>query len=237
MSKTLKNKQQNSKNVKCVENIFNAMNEHINLIVSNSVELKKECNNIKSLCKKIFNDYKESNNEKNTTRKKILSVSISKPKKEQVVRKSPEPNSFNVIFTDIIEEINCNASLEIPSQTKYIIATKICKLWKKQNYSIEEAKKLMYDKYNIQISYHTKKQTNVTNIDNMYKDIEYNEINGCYVYGWDLNGNSIYEPTLGLSMIAPQYQHAGMEWREVLDLRFSQLEPCERQDIELYTGN
>ena len=103
---------------------------------------------------------------------------------------------------------------------------------------MEQAKQFMYNKYDIKISYTSVRELNVTNETNMYKDIEYNELIGKYVYGWDLNGNSLYEPTLGVSIIAPEYINSGTEWRTVLDQRYSKLDQSDREcKLENYTGN
>lgn len=150
----------------------------------------------------------------------------------------PEPSSLCVIFQSIVEEIRCNASIEV-AHMRYKIASTICR-WLKQKKigSIEEGKKLMYNKFNIIVNYNSTKKLNVTTEDTMYKDVEYNEVLGKFVYGWDLNGDSVYEPTIGVSIVPPEYINAGYEWRQVLDHRYSKLDPSERLcDLDRYTGN
>jgi hypothetical protein len=152
--------------------------------------------------------------------------------------KTNDPTSFNIIFTSILEEINCNASLEVPNVMKHRIAYTICKMWAKKKIPIEQAKKFMYEKYKINISYQTDRQLNVSTEETKHNDVEYNELLGKYVYGWDLNGDAVYEPTIGIRIMAPEYVNAGNEWRQVLDHRYSKIDPCDREcELFHYTGN
>ena len=181
-----------------------------------------------------FNKYliKAKTKEHSQTRNKSIRI------KKTPALPPPEPSSLCIIFQSIVEEIKCNASIEV-AHMRYKMASTICR-WLKQKKidSIEAGKKLMYKKYNIHVNYDSTKKLNVTTEETMGKDIEYNEVLGKYVYGWDLNGDCVYEPTIGISIIPPEYMNAGYEWRQVLDHRYSKLDPSERLcALERYTGN
>jgi hypothetical protein len=150
---------------------------------------------------------------------------------------SDQPIPFNVMFNNISEEIKSNTGLEMSMKERLNIATRICKLHINKQIPLEEAKRLMYEKHNITINYPTRDFT-VVDEDNFGRILENNELIGKFVYGWDSNGNAVYEPTLGVSIVSPKYKNAGNEWRQMLDVRYSKIDPSEREcALEDYTGN
>ena len=88
--------------------------------------------------------------------------------------------------------------------------------------SFEESKDIIYKKYNIFISYQVGHDNDRANRENMNVEREYDEYCGQSIYGWDDDGEVLYEPTFGAFIEPPSFKEGGPRWREILDHRWEQ---------------
>lgn len=139
----------------------------------------------------------------------------------------------------ILKELKYNMSITTPLSDRFNIANEILKLMRKDEMTLDNAKKIVYKKYDIFITHPVEYDTTKTDENNMNIEREYDEIRGCIVYGWNDDGEALYEPTFGANITPPTHKQSGYKWREVLENRWEQRSNYDNDEDELdtYIGN
>ena len=71
---------------------------------------------------------------------------------------------------------------------------------------------------------------NKTNNQNVHIERDYDEYSGGIVYGWDSDGEVLYEPTFGAYIGAPTFKKSGRQWRHGKDRRTYMGDPVLPED-------
>ena len=206
----------------------NASNEDITKLRS---EFFKEYTRIKKIViKKLKEDEKNKEKENNKN-------SRTRQKKEEYKKKQDE-EIMREFSSFTMKELKYNLPMTTSMKDRVQIFRDIVFLSKSEKISLEEAKKNIYQKKGIYIVQEVDQDTNRTDVNNMYDEREYDEYRGSPVYGWNDEGEALYEPTVGANIIAPEYRHAGFEWRNVLEERWLQRSYIEEgETLDTYRGN
>jgi hypothetical protein len=164
----------------------------------------------------------------------------NKTVKEEVV-KEIKKNDTNFINMKkyILKELKYNMSPVTTSLTeRFSIAQEVLKLMRKSNITLTSAKCIVYTKYNIFITHPVEFDTSKTDENNMHEEREYDEIRGCIVYGWNDDGDVLYDPTFNANITPPTYKQSCHRWREVLENRWEQRSYCDpEEELDTYIGN
>uniref|UniRef100_A0A6C0BS66 Uncharacterized protein n=1 Tax=viral metagenome TaxID=1070528 RepID=A0A6C0BS66_9ZZZZ len=179
----------------------------------------------------------ENENIYDTPKKKTVKKEIVK---EEIV-KEIKKNDTNLINMKkyILKELKYNMSPVTTSLTeRFSIAQEVLKLMRKSNITLTSAKCIVYTKYNIFITHPVEFDTSKTDENNMHEEREYDEIRGCIVYGWNDDGDVLYEPTFNANITPPTYKQSCHQWREVLENRWEQRSYCDpEEELDTYIGN
>lgn len=136
----------------------------------------------------------------------------------------------------VIRELKENMSKSTPIDKRNRIAQRVIN---EMNHgkTFEEAKDTIYKKYKIFISYQVGHDNDRTNHENMNIEREHDEYSGKNIYGWDDNGEVLYEPTFGAFIDPPSFKEGGPRWREILDHRWEKLSSYEDDEtIDSFKG-
>lgn len=137
----------------------------------------------------------------------------------------------------LIVELKANLPHTTSIQKRHFIAQKVLNEMEKNSVTLDEAKQNVYAQYNIQVMYTIPVDLNKTNEHNMDIERDYDEYSGRIVYGWDDDGEAVYEPTFGANIEAPTFKKAGPMWRQLLDNRWEQRSWYEEDEtIDDYRG-
>lgn len=170
-----------------------------------------------------------------------IDINVLKEMKLRLVQnkeRQKEMKKQSKMLKYVIKELKYNMSKSTPMETRNKIAQKVINEMNNKKISFEEAKKKIYLDNCIYISYIISDDDDTrTNKDNMNVEREYDEYSGRVVYGWDDDGELVYEPTIGLNIEAPTFRNGGPLWRELLDRRWEQ-RSCYNEDdvIDDYQG-
>jgi 6-pyruvoyl-tetrahydropterin synthase len=142
------------------------------------------------------------------------------------------------IFKYLLKELKYNMPVTTPLKTRLEIGKEVMDHMANTNISLIEAKGIVYDKHGIYITNPVSENTDVTDEHNMHIEREYDEFRGCIVYGWNDDGEALYEPTFGAIITPPTFKEAGPKWREVLEQRWEQRSYYDDdEELDTYIGN
>ena len=142
----------------------------------------------------------------------------------------------NINSEFIMRELKYNLLDNSSLSNRKLIVKEILKEFKKSK-SFELAKSTVYLKRNIVIVNQVSIDPNRSDENNKMIERDYDELRGCIVYGWDDDGEPLYEETYGCLIVSPTFKEAGHTWREVLQERWEQRSYCsEDENIDEYDG-
>ena len=142
------------------------------------------------------------------------------------------------IMKYLVKELKYNMSLTTPLRKRLKIAQEVIKDMEENSTTLEKSKESVYKKYDIFITKNVNLNVDVTDENNMDIEREYDEFRGSIVYGWDADGEALYEPTFGAYIVPPTFKEAGPKWREVLEERWEQRSHYEEDEaLDNYIGN
>lgn len=184
----------------------------------------------KKILKKQKDDSK--NNEKENDKKSIITQKKEEYKKKQDEEIMREFSAFTM------KELKYNLPMTASMKDRVQIFKDIVFLSRSEKIPLNVAKNIVYQKKSIYIVQEVDHDTNRTDVNNMNDEREYDEYRGSPVYGWDDDGEALYEPSIGANIIPPEYRHAGFKWRSVLEDRWLQRSYFEEEEtIDTYRGN
>ena len=141
------------------------------------------------------------------------------------------------IMKFLIMELKANMPHTTIVQKRHVIAQKVMNEMHTNALSLEDAKNKIYPMYDINITQNIPMDVNKTNEQNMHIERDYDEYSGRIVYGWDSDGEVLYEPTFGAYIDAPTFKNSGIKWREVLNNRWEPLSFYdEDEELDDFTG-
>ena len=136
----------------------------------------------------------------------------------------------------LIRELKENMSKSTPMHERNRIAQRIINKMN-EGISFDDAKEQVYLQQNIRISYKVGTDNDRTNHENKDVEREYDEYSGKSIYGWDDDGEVLYEPTFGCLIEAPSFKEGGFRWREILENRWEQRSSYDEDEtIHDFTG-
>lgn len=169
-------------------------------------------------------------------KKKSSSKSVKKEDEQQPSR-TPDPNLLNM-KKFLLKELKYNMPITTPLSSRFDISNEVLRMMRKDNLNLDAAKQIVYKKHNIFITHPVEYDTMKTDENNMDVEREYDEIRGSVVYGWDDDGEALYEPTFGANITPPTHKNAGYKWREVLENRWEQRSNYDYdEELDTYIGN
>ena len=148
---------------------------------------------------------------------------------EPVLKKN---NNSEFIMRELKYNLLNNSSLS----NRTLIVKEILKEFKKSK-DFDLAKFIVYKKRNIVIVNPVSVDPNRSDENNKMIERDYDELRGCVVYGWNDDGEPLYEETYGCLIVPPTFKEAGHTWREVLQERWEQRSYCsEDENMDEYDG-
>lgn len=165
--------------------------------------------------------------------KKTKKVKKEKPQQSR----TPDVNLSNM-KKFILKELKYNMPITTPLCNRFDISNEVLRIMRKENLNLDSAKQIVYKKHNVFITHSVEYDTMKTDENNMDVEREYDELRGSVVYGWDDDGEALYEPTFGANITPPTHKNAGYRWRAVLENRWEQRSnyDCD-EDLDTYIGN
>ena len=165
--------------------------------------------------------------------KKTKKVKKEKPQQSR----TPDVNLSNM-KKFILKELKYNMPITTPLCDRFDISNEVLRIMRKENLNLDSAKQIVYKKHNVFITHSVEYDTMKTDENNMDVEREYDELRGSVVYGWDDDGEALYEPTFGANITPPTHKNAGYRWRAVLENRWEQRSnyDCD-EDLDTYIGN
>ena len=154
---------------------------------------------------------------------------ISASEKINEAKHAENVNKSNLLKF-VIRELKENMSKSTPIEKRNKIAQRVINEMNNGK-TFEHAKDTIYNKYNIFISYQVGKDNDRTNRENMCVEREYDEYSGRSIYGWDDDGEVLYEPTFGAIIDPPSFREGGPRWREILDHRWEKRSCCNDEEV------
>lgn len=151
--------------------------------------------------------------------------------------KTPDVNLSNM-KKFLLKELKYNMPITTPLSHRFDISNEVLRIMRKDNLNLDSAKQIVYKKHNVFITHPVEYNTMKTDENNMDVEREYDELRGSVVYGWDDDGEALYEPTFGANITPPTHKNAGYRWRSVLENRWEQRSnyDCD-EELESYLGN
>ena len=148
---------------------------------------------------------------------------------EPVLKKN---NNSEFIMRELKYNLLNNSSLS----NRTLIVKEILKEFKKSK-DFDLAKFIVYKKRNIVIVNPVSVDPNRSDENNKMIERDYDELRGCVVYGWNDDGEPLYEETYGCLIVPPTFKEAGHTWREVLQERWEQRSNCsDDENMDEYDG-
>lgn len=158
-------------------------------------------------------------------RLRLVTPNNSKNKSKQDLKMNPTKHAENInksnLLKFLVRELKENMSKSTPMHERNRIAQKIINKMN-EGLSFDDAKLFVYKQYNIHISYIVGTDNDRTNHENKDVEREYDEYSGKSIYGWDDDGEVLYEPTFGCLIEPPTFKEGGLRWREILENRWEQ---------------
>lgn len=170
---------------------------------------------------------------------RLKTKKVKKVKKEEKPQQSRTPDvNLSNMKKFLLKELKYNMPITTPLSDRFDISNEILRLMRKENLNLDGAKQIVYKKHNIFITHPVEYDTMKTDENNMDVEREYDELRGSAVYGWDDDGEALYEPTFGANITPPTHKNAGYRWRAVLENRWEQRSTydCD-EELDTYIGN
>jgi hypothetical protein len=232
---------------KAIDDFFNMKKRYESKIKKNIIEdvcarLQNDHqiseDSIRSFRSEFFREYSRIKRQTNMENKKAKLINQRNTTTQNSHSNSKDAENIAQFSAYILKELKINlpASTSLSERTR--ICSKILAVSKNQLISLPEARKLVYDELSIFICNHVSLDVNKTDMYNMNDEREYDEYRGAIVYGWDDDGEALYEPTIGANINPPKYEDAGFHWKTVLEERWEQRSYREEGETKLtYQGN
>ena len=137
----------------------------------------------------------------------------------------------------IISELRLNMPITTMLKKRIQIASHIIR-GMDEGASYHDAKHSLYQKHNVFVSYKVPIDDNVTTMEDMHIEREFDELLQKIIYGWDDDGEALYAPTFGAIITPPIYVKGGPMWKRILNHRWEQRSEYDDDEmLENYDGN